>query len=790
MLLLLVVPFGLLWLLIAVHRNRLGFGNLSIRGALVLAYLAFEVLLLGITELTSAGHHFTAGTVAGLWLILSVILLYAARPQIISLVHRARQRDDTRYGLLERAKRLTGEDRFWVAVLAAIFGILVVTGFLYPPANGDSMVYHLARVEHWIQNRTVAAFATHYLPQVEFSPLSEYNLAHLHLLSGTDRFDACMQLLAALVCIVGVSELARLLGGSRSTQIAASVICATIPSGILLATSTENDYFAAAAGIGLLMILVAFSFGGRWVYRAIALGAAMGLNYMAKSTMSALMGPAVLALFAVAVYRQARSTTGREAWRNGMAQVLVIAASAVAIVGVFLVQTEQLFGALLGPSSKALISSPITIPGLGANVVRATAANFQIGDGVAGIDTYVSKVVLGLLRHTYSAFGISMNDPNYASVLHSDTFAISDYRLVQRIAEFGANPWNVLLAVAALVVLVVAVARGRKEFRLALVLGLSLGCGFLLFTGIGKWAPFNVRYQLPLLVALSAVIAVALSIFPRWVIRLVLVGLVVSCLPQLLDNNETPLVPPYQYPGSYLTPYFGMYSQPPGAEQASAYQTVTTMLAQSSCTQAAIGNWVYIEYPLWVGLQHEHYGGVLNDFNVTNVSRKLEPSYRPCASITQQGTQYVTPNNGTVNVQQSNLALSIDPANAATIKTGIPRFQSTVRGVRVLPGGGWSMARYATLPFLVASGSLYLFSDSAQPVQLLLQKVSTFPQSTVGLFEANGQSVPTTVRHGTIQADLDLRRGVTRIDLVTEPTAAARRRLLILSDVTVRSARP
>ena len=60
---------------------------------------------------------------------------------------------------------------------------------------------------------------------------------------------------------------------------------------------------------------------------------------------------------------------------------------------------------------------------------------------------------------------------------------------------------------------------------MALVLCLSLGCGYLLVTGVSKWAPFNVRYQLPFLVAVSAVIAVALSIFPRWVTRLVLVGL-------------------------------------------------------------------------------------------------------------------------------------------------------------------------------------------------------------------------------------------------------------------------
>ncbi len=66
--------------------------------------------------------------------------------------------------------------------------------------------------------------------------------------------------------------------------------------------------------------------------------------------------------------------------------------------------------------------------------------------------------------------------------------------------------------------------------------------------------------------------------------------------------------------------------------------------------------------------------------------------------------------------------------------------------------------------------------------------VPTVPQSTVGLFEANGQSVPTTMGHHTIKADLDLRRGVTRIDIVTEPNGVAHRRLLILSDVTLRSA--
>jgi hypothetical protein len=787
-LVLLVMALALLWLLIAAHRERLGFGHFSKRGAFVLAFLAFEVLLLGITEFSSIGHHFTAGTVVGAWSIVTFILLILARTQIRLLDNQVRSHDGVRIRRSDNAERLSNEDRFWVCIIVLIFSLLMVTGFLYTPSYADSMVYHLARVEHWIQNRSIGFFATHYLAQLEFSPLSEYNLAHLHLLSGTDRFDASMDLLSCLVCIVGVSEVARLLGGSRSTQIAAAVICASIPSAVLLATGTENDFFAAATGIGVFTILARFSFGVRWGYRAVALGAAIGLSYMAKSTMTALLLPPVLVLFVVAGIRHKRTAGLRATLGRAINHVWVIAASAFAVAGVFLVQSEQLFGSLVGPDTKALIISPITLDGMGANIVRATAADFRIGDGIAGVQSYVSMIALGTLQRFYSVFGVSINDQHYAGVLHSNTFAAGDHTLYQRIPEFGANPWDILLAVSAAVALLVAVVRGCRKLRLALVLSLTLGCGFFLLTGIGKWEPYDVRFQVPFLVAVSGVIALALSIFPRWVTSLILVGLVVSCLPQLLDNVETPLVPPHQYQGSYLTSYFGQYNHPAGSVQAAGYQTITAMLAQSTCTRAGIGNWVLYEFPLWVGLQHEHYTGVLNDFDVTNASEELEDSYRPCASITQRGPHYITPNNGTVNVQQSILALSINPSDATTIKTEAPRFHSTSHGVRVLPGAGWSTDTYGTLPFLHGSGSLYLFSDSPRRVQLQLRLVSTIHQSNLALSEPNGTSIPTITGHDTIDADLDLHRGITQVDMVTEPNAVVRQRMLVMTEVTVRSA--
>jgi hypothetical protein len=790
LLFLLIAPLALLWLLIAGHRQRLGFGNLSVRGAFVLAYLAFEALLLVITEVTSIGSHFTAWTVAAAWILVTVVLVVLAAPQIARMAAQGRSHARRRPDVRNLLRRLSPEDTVWIAVVVLIVGALVVEGVMYPPSNGDSMVYHLARVAHWVQNRTIAPFATHYLAQVELSPLAEYNLAHLHLLSGTNRWDWSMQWSAALVCIIGTSELARLLGANRTVQITASVICATLPSGILLATTTENDYFAAATGIGLLIILAAYSFGPKWAPRTVALGATAGLAYMAKGTMPTMLGPAALALFAVAVYRWHRGSTRVVSLRQIVTWLAAAGAGAAAVVGPFMVQTWQLVGSVVGPTSKSTINAQISVASFGANLVRTTAGNFDIGDGAAGISTYTSMIVLGILRHIYPIFGISQNDDRFSLETVFNPFRIADYSYLERLPDYGANPWDVVLAMVSLGILIVAVWRGAKHLRLALVLAVGLSCGYILFSGVARWSPFEVRYAVPLLAAWSAVIAVALARWPRWVTRLVLVGLVIACLPQLLNNVDTPLAPPIDYHGSFLAPYFTAHQTATGNDMASDYQTITTMLAQSTCTKAAIGNWILIEYPLWVGLEHEHWTGVLNDFNVHNQSTKLEPRYRPCAWITQQGPEYTTPDNGTVNVLLGQLAISLNADDAATVTTPVPGFSSGVTGARVLPGGGWSMGRIGGFPLLGPRGSLYVFSRSAQTVELRLNYVPQAPQLPIGVTDPDGSGVPTVHTSASYRAQISVHAGTNRIELAVRRFPSKGPKLAILQSVTLAPAAP
>ena len=104
--------------------------------------------------------------------------------------------------------RIGAENVVWLVVVALILGILGYLAWSFLPSNADSLVYHLVRVEHWIQDRSISPFPTQYLAEVELSPLAEYNLAHFQLLAGTDRFDGYVELLACTICLVAVSEVA------------------------------------------------------------------------------------------------------------------------------------------------------------------------------------------------------------------------------------------------------------------------------------------------------------------------------------------------------------------------------------------------------------------------------------------------------------------------------------------------------------------------------------------------------------------------------------------------------
>jgi hypothetical protein len=765
---------GLLWLAVTRRRDALGLTRLSCRGALIVAYLAFEALLEVGTELTSIGHHFTRVSLIVYWTVWLIILVVMGWPDIRRAVWNVPVHPHFGSFMKRSINRIGTENAIWLTVVAFILGVLGYLGWSFLPSNGDSLVYHLVRVAHWIQDQSVFPFATHYLAQIELSPLAEFNLAHFHLLVGSDRLDGYVQLFACVICLVAVSEIARLLGGSRWTEVVAVVICATVPSGILAATSTENDYFAAAIGIGLLVIALGWPSAGSWWFPAVMMGFGAGLSYLAKGTVVLLIGPAVAFLL---VTHMASMVRTRGVVRTVWQWVGVVGAAALAAVFIaapFVAQNISLFGSPSGPVTRSTISTDLTPSAAGANIVRSTAANFMLGNGKNGIETEISESVLSGLHRVFNQFHIDPNDQHYVLGTVTNAFAKRDYSQWDRSGDNGADPWDVVLICFALMALTASVAFGNRKRRMALLLAVGLALGFLLFAGSARWNVFAVRYEIPQFVAWSPVIAIALTSLPKMIVRAVLCFLLIACTPQLFQNLEEPFIH-HDYAATSLVPYFlDTTVQQYARVSADQYVATSDAMADTSCRRLAFANWIFAEYPMWVGLKDAGWQGEIQNVNVENVTRRYEdPTFDPCASLRQETGQYAALDTSKVQLQFGPFALSVDPDAVGSLRSHSVHFSSSVAGLRVLPGGGWSLAPQSGEPTLVRPGSVFLFNRVRQAVSLQIQSSST-TETAHAVVEATAAGLGPTMVSSAAGLTVVVPAGITEVRVdPTDTTGAA-----------------
>jgi hypothetical protein len=633
--------------------------RLSVRGTLVVAFVAFEVVVVALTEGLSVGRHLTPGVLAGAWLLVTL----AAAVAFLWSDGTDAARTWLRGGGAGRCRDLTSSPSVatGTAVLVVIGLVLVATALLYLPNNADSLVYHLARVANWEQAGSVAHYATHYTAQLELAPLHEFNMLHLHLLADSDMLDGFVQLLSFVICVVGASEVARLLGANREVQVASAVIAAVVPSAVLEATSTQNNLFAAAVGVAMLVVLLAWTPLGPVVPPALLFGAAGGLALLTKGTSAPLLGPALLLLAARIPVIEARRSSWAVVARRAVGVAAVAAAAALLIVGPFLKRNPDMFGSFGGPVTRGTLNSEVSVRASAGNVVNSVAMQLRMGDG-SGIDSAMSRAALGALKDVHEWTGSPVNDPAFTIGGSVDVFAPGDFSEQERNEDYGSNPWHVGLMVFAGIVFTVGVLRGDRSSRLPLLLAVSFALGFVAFASTTRWSLYGVRYQLPLLVLWAPLIAIAVAAVHRILLRLAVVLLVVVSVPFFLDNYDRPILDRVTF-ASDLAPYFaprpvdGLPALPP-----EEYVALRDTIVATGCDRVGIGNWVLFEYPLWVGLDNAGWKGELRHVGVRNASRVAEdPSFEPCATIRQTFLNPpLEPIEGKVDIPFGNLSLAVD----------------------------------------------------------------------------------------------------------------------------------
>ena len=223
--------FGLLFLL----ARRIGVEH---RRAVLAAAVGWGVLVTVITEFLSLANLLTPGFVVLAWTI-AIAVTGAIAIGLSSRTSRNRLAPANTW-------HLPPAERAIVIAMAILSIAIAMIGVASAPTNWDSMTYHLVRVMHWMQNRSVAHYPASSTAQLYQGPWAEFVMLHLQLLSGSDRWAFIVQWASMVLSLIAVSVLAEELGTRTGGQILAAAFAFTLPNGVLQANSTQNAYVVTA----------------------------------------------------------------------------------------------------------------------------------------------------------------------------------------------------------------------------------------------------------------------------------------------------------------------------------------------------------------------------------------------------------------------------------------------------------------------------------------------------------------------------------------------------------------
>ena len=500
--------------------------------------------------------------------------------------------------------------------VAVVVIVTAIVAWFAPPQTWDSLTYHMSRVAHWAQQASVEPFATGIETQNSRPPLAEFAILQTYVLANGDRFANFVEWSAMIGSLVGVSLIASRLGVRRRGQWLGVVFAATLPMGIVQASSTMNDYV-----VGLWVVIVAAETLElrRHPHRTEPLVFASVAAALALATKPT----SVLYILPFAAWAAVLSFRSRGAWRTlawaGISLGILILLSAG-----YYSRNIRVYGNPFNPAEVALHGDqPRSVKTLISNLSR------NIGLHLGTPSPHVNKATALTIIALHDLIGADPNDPRTTS---AGRFRVSPPSTAE---DLTSNPLHTLIILVFIPVLYMK--RRELSFELKLYAALAL-VSLLLLSIIFKWQIFGSRYHLPffLLNAPWVGYLVAQARARIWGL-LFSVGLLIAAIPWLFQIRSRPLVPKLgeSYVGSILSEPRKRLYVANGLNLMEPYTAMTDWIHSRGCESVGIaisGNGA--EYPIWAFL-----GAPRKQLSVswlvagTPSAAFADPEFEPCAII-------------------------------------------------------------------------------------------------------------------------------------------------------------
>ena len=498
---------------------------------------------------------------------------------------------------------------------------VVVAGVLFvalkaPVQTYDSLSYHMSRVAHWAQNRSVAVYVSGIERQNMMGPFAEYVILHTYVLQGGDLLANLIDWSAYLGCILAAAFIAGRLGAGKRGRLIAAACAAGLPMAIAQASSSMTDVVVAFWTLCAIAEIVPALASGNVPWRTwLYLAGATGLAILTKTTAFAFVLPFLLWFgIKVLVSKGLRWTVIR---------MLPLLALVVAINLPFALRNTQIYGTPLG--SHALLeehANRILTPGvLLSNAVRNLSLNF--GTPSATINHFTVAVIAKL----HKLVGLNVEDPR---TTYNHNFSITDQVMMEDRTGNPVHLFFILLA-AGIAIFNKKIGRPVRIYALAAIVT------FLLFSIGNTYQIFGNRLLIPFFLLCAPLVGLVAARWRAWLSLASGFLLVLAGLPWLLSLQSRPILPirGQTVSTSILeAPRQEMYFANVGGLGADQ-KTVVNLVQRAACTQVGLmlkGD--DPEYLWWVLL------GAPNPklriewmVSGTPSARFTDPAFKPCAVI-------------------------------------------------------------------------------------------------------------------------------------------------------------
>lgn len=454
--------------------------------------IAWTMLLFAATEVLSAGKMVCFAGLLVFWIAADMVLLFLLLLQSSRL-----KRSCSAFSLRHQGKRLKP---YWFLGIIAL-GVTILA-LVTVPYNWDSMTYHLPRIMHWTQNRSVAHYATNSIRQIASPVLAEFVNLHVYILSGfQDQLFNLLQCFSYITGAVIVCGITRKLQGSTFFCLLAGLLYMSMPIAFAEALTTQVDNYATLWLLIFVYFLLDFT-GERKlsrepdiVVKVCSLGLCVSFGYLTKPSVCIGMAVMVIWLLAVCIRR-------KDEWHVIIYLLLCVLPCIILPLIPELIRNTGTFHALADPSAgqRQLVGTANPLY-LFINFLKNAVFNLP------NVYIYDLRTMLAFfVKKAAALLCVPLNDPSIAE--DGRTFALHGAPNFDH--DTALNPLIMWLFIICMIWYIVYGIRQKKRIYHTSY-SIAVSVSFLLFCMVLRWEPYVTRYMISYLAILCPMIACTLE---------------------------------------------------------------------------------------------------------------------------------------------------------------------------------------------------------------------------------------------------------------------------------------